>query len=154
MDTTLEAKIIAWARAQEAVRAAIVIGSYARLDHPADEWSDLDLILFIDNPSPYVSNPTWLEAFGEIWLAVCERTGRGDPEWDVVYAGGDKLDWVLVDVAGSSATDLHGWLETSPYRFVLERGVRILVDKSRSGPADPAAVVFPFPARLEAPPIS
>jgi aminoglycoside 6-adenylyltransferase len=144
----LERRFIAWAQSQEPVRAAIVVGSRARPPagaHPPDEWSDLDLILFVTRISPFVSDGNWLGALGEIWLAVPGHTGRGDPEWDVVYAGGDKVDFVLVDVSSSPEAGLQAWLEASPYRLVLERGVRVLVDKGRPGPADPAEVRFPFP---------
>jgi predicted nucleotidyltransferase len=34
------------------IRAAVVIGSRARVDHPADEWSDLDVLIFALIQSP------------------------------------------------------------------------------------------------------
>ncbi len=34
-----------WAEAEEDVRAALILGSRARKDHPADEWSDLDVLV-------------------------------------------------------------------------------------------------------------
>lgn len=37
--------LVSWAQAQDDIRAAILIGSRARSDHPADEWSDLDVLL-------------------------------------------------------------------------------------------------------------
>ena len=51
----LEQNCIAWAQAQPDIRAAIVVGSRARLDHPADEWSDLGLILFTTTPAAYTA---------------------------------------------------------------------------------------------------
>lgn len=35
-------KLAAWVQTRLGVRAAMVLGSRARVDHPADEWSDLD----------------------------------------------------------------------------------------------------------------
>ena len=64
--TQLEQDIGDWARTRPDLRAAIVVGSRARADHPADEWSDLDLILFAVNPAIYVSDTDWLAAFGEV----------------------------------------------------------------------------------------
>lgn len=40
----------AWAEASDDVRAALILGSRARIDHPADEWSDLDILVFARNP--------------------------------------------------------------------------------------------------------
>ncbi len=48
----LIAKFIPWAEGREDVRAAAVIGSRARVDHPADEFSDLDIILVVTDPQP------------------------------------------------------------------------------------------------------
>ena len=44
MDELL-ARIVAWAEAQPDVRGAILVGSYARSERPADESSDLDLVV-------------------------------------------------------------------------------------------------------------
>ncbi len=38
-------RFIVWAQTQDDLRAAIVIGSRARADRPADKWSDLDVII-------------------------------------------------------------------------------------------------------------
>ncbi len=46
-------RFIRWAQTEDNIRAAVVIGSRARVDHPADEWSDLDLIILADDPEPY-----------------------------------------------------------------------------------------------------
>jgi hypothetical protein len=33
-----------WAEIRSDIRAAILLGSGARIDHSADEWSDLDIV--------------------------------------------------------------------------------------------------------------
>jgi aminoglycoside 6-adenylyltransferase len=100
-----ERDFVTWARARSDIRAAIVVGSRARLDHPADEWSDLDLILFTTNPSVYVAQTGWLNELGEVWVTVLNHTGH-DPEWLVMFADGLKVDFALAAVpegAGSTA---------------------------------------------------
>lgn len=42
----LENRVGEWAESQSNIRAILVIGSRARRDFPADEWSDLDLAIF------------------------------------------------------------------------------------------------------------
>lgn len=128
----LENNFVTWAQAQPDIWAAIVIGSRARDDYPADEWSDLDVILFTADPTGYASRQDWLEQLGEVWLAVRNRTGRGDPEWLVLFANCLKIDIVLAtipDEYGLTAT-LPQMMEASPYQFVFERGARILFDKN------------------------
>ncbi|NLF78613.1 MAG: aminoglycoside 6-adenylyltransferase, partial [Chloroflexi bacterium] len=49
----LEGRISDWASEESAIRAVLVVGSRARhADHPADEWSDLDLMLFCTDFAP------------------------------------------------------------------------------------------------------
>ena len=46
-------RFVQWAQTDDNIRAAIVIGSRARVDHPADEWSDLDILILANDPAPY-----------------------------------------------------------------------------------------------------
>jgi hypothetical protein len=69
----------------EEKRAALVVGSRARTDHPADRWSDLDLLLFTTAPDAYAADDPWraLSATLELfrWLAreTAERWGYPYP---------------------------------------------------------------------------
>ncbi len=123
----LEQNCIAWSQAQPDIRAALVVGSRVRINHPADEWSDLDLVLFTTTPAIYAVPATGLREIGEIWASVLNRTGRGDPEWRVMLAGGLKADFVFTLAAGATLSQM---VEASPYAGVYERGVRVLFDKS------------------------
>jgi creatinine amidohydrolase len=123
----LEHNCIAWSQAQPDIRAALVVGSRARINHPADEWSDLDLVLFTTTPAIYAIPATGLREIGEIWASVLSRTGRGDPEWRVMLAGGLKADFVFTLAVGATLSQM---MEASPYAGVYERGVRVLFDKS------------------------
>ena len=118
----------AWAEATEDVRAALILGSRARSDHPADEWADLDILVFARNPEQFIQSAEWAMDIAPAWLSFIERTGDGK-SWErrTLYAGG--LD---VDVALDPAEWLQGFLgEELPADVVdiVRRGVRILVDK-------------------------
>ena len=121
----LETNFITWAQAQPNIRAAIVVGSRARVEPPPDEWSDLDLIVYATAPHRYAQESAWLETFGPVWLAHHNTTFAGDAEWMVLYAGGLKVDFVLAQAANSLQTAIN----QSPYHIVLRRGVRLLFDK-------------------------
>lgn len=134
----LEYNFVAWAANQADMRAGIVIGSRARSDHPADEWSDLDIILFVRNASRYAANADWLVRFGNVWALTAGKTGRGDPEWMLLFAGGLKLDVVLVEIAGDAP--IAQLLDRSPYHDVARRGMRVLFNKAQ--PESRAAFTF------------
>jgi aminoglycoside 6-adenylyltransferase len=124
----LEAAIRAWARCQPLVEVILVVGSRARQDHPADRFSDLDLILFSTQADLYESDQAWLEEIGETWGVVKSKTGLGDVEWLVLFSGGFKADFVLVKVSLTSQSpgEWRTCLAESPYDFVLARGARLL----------------------------
>ncbi|HMN62517.1 MAG TPA: aminoglycoside 6-adenylyltransferase, partial [Anaerolinea sp.] len=125
----IQTRFSSWAQAEEALRAAFIVGSQARLDHPADAWSDLDLILFLadDQVETYLGRSDWLEQFVPIWLSHLGRTVAGEPERLVLYAGGLQVDFVFhpaSELARAKEMLLSGALPDT-----LLRGVRVLVDK-------------------------
>lgn len=124
----LISNFVQWAQSEDNIRLAIMIGSRARIDHPADDWSDLDVLLFARNPEPYWQPTEWLLEIGTPWLTFIETTpdGRGF-ERRVLFEGG--LD---VDIVPSRVSDLKAMLDHGiPPDIVdmLRRGVRFLVDK-------------------------
>ncbi len=121
-------RFTAWAGQEENVRAAIIIGSRARTDHPADEWSDLDIILLARDPAIYWQTKEWLTAVGTPWLHFVERTPDGrSMEHRVLFAGGLDVDFALSPAAGFRQM-LEGDIP-SDMAGTIRRGIRFLVDK-------------------------
>ena len=121
----LEENVRDWAEADDAIRVVLVIGSHARRDHPADDLSDLDLIVFSSEPQQYLEDDRWLHTFGNLWVAILEQTGSNVPEWLAIYEGGEKIDIVFfhTDALRHNAPEQINW------RNVSQRGVYVLVDK-------------------------
>ena len=124
---TLIDRITDWADITSDVRAALILGSRARKNHPADEWSDLDVLVFACNPDQFVQSGAWATALAPTWLTFIERTGDGK-SWErrILYEGG--LD---VDVALEPVEALDGISQDIPPDIadIIRRGVKILVDK-------------------------
>jgi aminoglycoside 6-adenylyltransferase len=121
----IEAAVADWARTRVDVRAAVVVGSHARADVPADRWSDLDVILIVDDPRPYGADAGWVTEFGVPVLTFLEPTAVGDQlERRVLYESGEDVDFPLIPM---SALDR---LESSDNATdLLRRGFRVLVDE-------------------------
>ena len=121
----IAAQVAEWARERPDVRAAVVVGSQARRDVPADRWSDLDVILLVDDPEPYVADSAWVAEFGEPVLTFVERAAvREQFERRVLYVTGEDVDFPLIPV---SALDR---LEASENASdTLRRGFRVLYDE-------------------------
>ncbi|MBX7236685.1 MAG: aminoglycoside 6-adenylyltransferase [Caldilineales bacterium] len=138
----LETTIAAWAAGREDVGAIVVVGSRARSSHPADVWSDLDLILFSTQPEIYTTGAGWLAAWGEVIAPALSLAG-GLPEWLVLMSGGVKVDVVIAAADGSLAVMLARF----PFQDVLARGLRVLVDKTAAH-GHPLPAFAPRPRRL------
>jgi aminoglycoside 6-adenylyltransferase len=121
-------RFVQWAQTEDNIRAAIVIGSRARVDHPADEWSDLDMLIFADDPEPYWATTDWLHNVGNPWLTFVEPTPDGKGfERRVLFEGGLDVDFAPDPVAGLRHMLDHGF--PPDVADMVHRGVRFLVDK-------------------------
>ncbi len=131
----MEARLAEWANAREDVRAVIVIGSRARIeDHPADEWSDLDTIVFVDDSAQYANSGEWSTALEQqlgkpVWFPAFDRLTVNEVEWEYVFDDGSKLDMVFSTSRSDKSAGLAEMIEGFPFRNVLMRGMRPLVDK-------------------------
>ena len=147
---SLVARFTAWAQTEEGIRAVFVIGSRARIDHPADEWADLDVLVVARDPAPYLTAEEWIRCAGTPWLTFVEATGDGrSQERRVLYEGGLDVDFAFVPV-----TLLESLLaaEVPPdVADMISRGVRVLLDRDglvdRLRSRTPAAPAPPMPTQ-------
>src|SRR5918911_2375164 len=90
----IEERFVAWATSCPDIRAACVIGSRARVGHPADAWSDLDIVVLMSEPERYLTATDWLAHMGVPWLTFVESTaGWGGRESPGVFWGGHDGDF-------------------------------------------------------------
>lgn len=127
----VEKRFIAWAEANDNIRAAIVIGSRARHDHPADEWSDLDILIFARDPRP-LWQTDWLHHIGDPWLSFIEPTADGEGyERRVLFDPGLDVDLVPIPVASLSEMIAEGF--PADVADMIQRGACFLIDKDGFG---------------------
>jgi len=148
-------RFVAWARIQPDIRAAIVVGSRARAeDHPADEWADLDIMVFTTAPRRYLQQTDWMASIGNVWVSTRNYTVGGDPEWLTTFEDGLDVDFVFSSYRNMSVRvnalllrrrlpwlmrllpkSVAGQMEhgASLAAQVLGRGVRVLLDKDNLG---------------------
>jgi len=153
-DETL-GRIVVWADGEETVRGLILLGSRARSELPADEWSDTDLLLFSTDPDRWLDDGRWLDAIGPVILTFVEPTAlAGLFERRVLFEGAVDVDLVMVPV--EAIDDVVAADGAIP---VLARGYRLLVDKDGrfdklsglAAAADPRAIhgASPWPPALD-----
>jgi aminoglycoside 6-adenylyltransferase len=119
---------VLWALRREDIRLAFVLGSRARTDHPADEWSDLDIAMVTQDIRPYIDQADWITSIGKPWLTFIEATGDGKSyERRVLFEGGLDVDFAMMPLA-MLKTMLENGVDPGT-ADVFRRGVRVLLDK-------------------------
>jgi aminoglycoside 6-adenylyltransferase len=126
--TQLLDRFVAWAQTQPDIRAAMILGSRARTDRPADEWSDLDLLVITTDLDRLLSQTDWLENLGTPWLTFLEPTATGGRvERRVLFEGGLDVDFVPAPLELVQQFAAGGW--PTEIAAVIRRGARFVLDK-------------------------
>ncbi len=140
--------VIHWAKEQPEIRSIILVGSQARRDQPADEWSDIDLQVFATDPAPFLTSNDWLSILGTVWLCIPYQQPGAEPERLVIVEGGQKVDFHF-----SPAGELEAIIQAQILPEVYHRGYKILLDKdglaARFPPCPYAPPPYQNPSRDE-----
>ena len=120
----LVAAVADWAEQRADVKALVLVGSQARTDAPADRWSDVDLVVLVEDPAPYTEDATWVREFGTPLVTFLEATLDGHWERRVLYDTGEDVDFVLFPVSVLDRLDA-----SENAAALLRRGYRVLVDR-------------------------
>jgi aminoglycoside 6-adenylyltransferase len=121
----LLAKLTEWAASRPDVRGAVLVGSQARSEIPADEYSDVDIVIFADDPAALLADTAWLRTFGEPLLTFLEPTAvGGQVERRALFDDGLEVDFSVFPAAGLDV------IAADPAAAAtVARGYRILHDE-------------------------
>ncbi|MEW6229480.1 MAG: aminoglycoside 6-adenylyltransferase [Bacillota bacterium] len=121
-------RIVAWAQTRPDIRAVIVLGSRARVDRPADEWSDLDIVLIVTDSKAYLTSVDWLRNISDFWITFLEPTATGgEMERRVLFDDGLDVDFAIIPYAKVEQMVQHGF--PPEVAEVFHRGMRVLLDR-------------------------
>ena len=126
-------RFVTWAESHPDIRSAMVVGSQARTDRPADEWSDLDLVIVATDPDRYLDTADWLEQLGTPWVTFVEGTIARTRERRALFAGALDVDFNFFTPEQFQQVFRDGALAPT----VLHRGARVLLDKEEIIPSLP-----------------
>jgi aminoglycoside 6-adenylyltransferase len=114
-----------WATSRPDVRGAVLVGSQARSQVPADEYSDVDLAIFTDDPAALLTDTSWLRTFGEPLVTFLEPTAVGGQfERRVLFDHGLEVDFSIFPADG-----LDALVRDPAAAATIARGHRILHDE-------------------------
>ena len=135
--------LAAWALTRRDVHALLLLGSQARANHPADEFSDIDVVLTVDDPDTFLLGSDWLGEIGGLIADVVEPTAIGGmSERRVLFRSGQDVDFSVVPTQMMKL--LGDFSDVVEVRQLFGRGSRILKDDLGIRPAI-AAIPTPQP---------
>jgi len=114
-----------WARSRADILAVALLGSSARSDHPADEWSDLDLLIIATDPPALFVKTGWVEVLGKPWITLVEKGPDGAPlELRVLLENGQDVDFIILPLESARQNFMGTFVAE-----VAQRGRRVLLDR-------------------------
>jgi aminoglycoside 6-adenylyltransferase len=140
-------RFVAWAQERPDIRLAMVLGSRARTETPADEWSDLDMVLMVTDPGLYLNSTDWLKNLGDFQITFLEPTATGDGmERRVLFNGGLDADFAIVSCRQTEQEIQRS--SPSEIMQIFGRGIRVLIDKDGRIPPLPPSFEKPGESNL------
>lgn len=138
----LKTELVARAESVPAVRVIIVVGSQARQVKPANEYSDLDISLYVtrDHEQETASYLQWMRDFAPVWM-ILEEHHDETKSWLILYQGGIKVDFSVTPIGA-----LQTLIDAKTLWDDQQRGYKILLDK------DGIAAQLPAPTPFAPPP--
>lgn len=131
----IEGKVAIWAKSHPTIQAVVEVGSQVRGDHPADQWSDLDLILLITEPLEQGLANEWVREIsliiGDVWSIAQETGSNFDwfPLGNIIF-GKQKVDIVCTVIPEEvrKLKDMEAILPNLPYAYVYNPSCKIIYD--------------------------
>lgn len=120
----LMASFQAFGLADTRVSSLVVIGSQARQDTPADAYSDLDMIMVVDDPAPFLDTDEWLDNIAPHHISFVEYTIDGQREKRVMFEGALDVDMVVIPLDYARTA-----MAAPALLSIFSNGYRVLVDK-------------------------
>lgn len=117
-------KITSFCEKSEKVTALILIGSQARTELHADQYSDLDLVMIVNDIDHFVLSNDWVEEIGKYHISFVEPTIDGQKEKRILFDKALDVDFVLVSAQSAQAV-----LASNNAMSILSKGYRFLVNK-------------------------
>ena len=115
---------IVWGSSADHLYAALAVGSQIRKIHPADEYSDLDIIMVVEDPNYYISNDDWLNEIDSFFISFTQDTIDDEKERRVLFNNAADVDFVLLP-----EYRLDALLNNSETSKLLNSGFEMLIDK-------------------------
>ncbi len=116
--------LIGLEKKDDQIKAGILIGSRARTDRPADEYSDVDIILLVEDIDFFIQTDEWLKDLGKYHISFVENTVAGGKERRVLFDQAMDADFLFLRAGNVGRIE-----KDASVQDIVSRSYRILFDK-------------------------
>jgi predicted nucleotidyltransferase len=111
-----------WATKRRDIRAAALVGSYAREELEKD--SDVDLVIITETPQKYISNTEWTRVFGKPITKKVEKYGKLT-SLRIWYENGLEIEY------GFATREWIEKVSENDLKQITNDGLRVLFEKEK-----------------------
>ena len=148
-------QIITWSEKDPNIESAIIIGSQVQNEKLADEWSDLDVMLLVNDPLVLLSENRWLEQFGSPVCAFNEVTVLYFVEWNwvvkrVLFDDNHDVDFSILPYDQlDSVLSVNKEIISKGYHVIHDSDENLVDHKIQTLIKNMKEKVIPFPTQSE-----
>ena len=121
---TIINKFVFWGKSSRKLQAAFIFGSQARVEKYSDTYSDIDIIMIVDDPEYFLYSNEWLEHIGNVHVSFIENSIAGGKERRIIFDDALDVDFIILPVSAIDESE-----KIDQILLMLSRGYRILIDK-------------------------
>ena len=111
-----------WGEKSEKLYGAVIIGSQSRIDNMADEYSDIDIIMFVDDSDYFINSDQWLENVGKYYISFIEHSIDNQKARRILFDFVLDVDFIIV--SKNHVDFINGYAS-----ILFKHGYNILIDK-------------------------
>lgn len=114
-------KIIKYGEKSELVKAEVLIGSQSRQIDCADEYSDIDVMLFVSDIDFFINSDEWISSLGKYSISFVEKTVSGGMERRIVFENAMDADFILLQADNFSRINELSEIVSRSYKMLLDK---------------------------------
>jgi len=114
-------KIIKYGETSELVKAEVLIGSQSRQIDCADEYSDIDVMLFVSDIDFFINSDEWISSLGKYYVSFVEKTVSGGMERRVIFENAMDADFIFLQADDFSRINELSEIVSRSYKMLLDK---------------------------------
>ncbi|WP_286904332.1 aminoglycoside 6-adenylyltransferase [Clostridium sp. UBA1652] len=114
-------KIIKYGETSELVKAEVLIGSQSRQIDCADEYSDIDVMLFVSDIDFFINSDEWISSLGKYYISFVEKTVSGGMERRIIFENAMDADFIFLQADDFSRINELSEIVSRSYKMLLDK---------------------------------